>query len=191
MNIKFNLKDSDTSFILLCFLPAALVTGPLLSEIIINFISIVFVYDVFKNKKFNLFKNIIFAYFFIFFLYLLITGISSDIFNKIAPNVLFYFRFILFSFAICEILKRNKKYLNLVFVFLSLTIFIVIVDGYIQLIFDENTLGFPKYRIDRISGFFNDDLILGSYLFRLLPFLIGSIYPARKSLDIFTILIFY
>ena len=181
MNIKFNLKDSDTSFILLCFLPAALVTGPLLSEIIINFISIVFVYDVFKNKKFNLFKNIIFAYFFIFFLYLLITGISSDIFNKIAPNVLFYFRFILFSFAICEILKSNKKYLNLVFVFLSLTIFIVIVDGYIQLIFDENTLGFPKYRIDRISGFFNDDLILGSYLFRLLPFLIGLTFFFKEK----------
>ena len=94
MDIKFNLKDSDTSFILLCFLPAALVTGPLLSEIIINFISIVFVYDVFKNKKFKLFKNIIFAYFIIFFLYLLITAISSDIFSKIAPNVLFYFRFI-------------------------------------------------------------------------------------------------
>ena len=46
-------------------------------------------------------------------------------------------------------------------------------DGYYQFIFDKNLLGYEKYRVDRISGFFKDDLILGSFLSRLLPLFIG------------------
>ena len=56
---------------------------------------------------------------------------------------------------------------------MSITIFIVVIDGYIQFFSGQNILGFPKYRLDRISGFFNDDLILGSYLLRITPILLG------------------
>ena len=50
---------------------------------------------------------------------------------------------------------------------------LVTIDGYFQFIFDFNMLGFEKQNDHRLSGFFNDELILGSYLSRLLPFLIG------------------
>ena len=64
------------------FLPAALVAGPLPSEIIINFLWIAFLYDVVKNKKFDVFKNFIFLYFLLFFLYLFIIGDPSKKFHK-------------------------------------------------------------------------------------------------------------
>ena len=51
--------------------------------------------------------------------------------------------------------------------------FVVVLDGYYQFIFEKNLLGFEKYRVDRISGFFKDDLILGSFLSRMLPLFIG------------------
>ena len=179
---KLNLDKNNLSFVLLCLLPAALVIGPFPAEIIINLLSLFFLHDVFRNKKFLFFKSLIFIYIFTYFIYLVIISLNSEIFSKIAPNVLFYFRFILFSFAISEVLKKNEKYLKYVFLSLSLTISIVVIDGYIQFIFDENILGYPKYRHDRISGFFNDDLIIGSYLFRLLPLMIGlSFVFSEKS----------
>ena len=51
--------------------------------------------------------------------------------------------------------------------------FFVTLDGYFQFIFDFNMFGFEKPNDHRVSGFFNDELILGSYLSRLLPFLIS------------------
>ena len=186
MNNKLILEKNNLSFFLLCFLPAALVIGPLPAEIIINTLSLFFLYDVFKKKKFDFLKNFFFIYMFVYFTYLVIISISSEIFIKIAPNVLFYFRFILFSFAISEVLKKNEKYLKYVFFTLSLTIFIVVIDGYIQFIFDENIIGYPKYRPDRISGFFNDDLIIGSYLFRLLPLMIGLTFVFRDKFKYFS-----
>ena len=186
MYTKFNRTNYKVSIILLMFLPAALVAGPFPSEIIINFLWIAFLYDVVKNKKFDVFKNFIFLYFLLFFLYLFIIAASSEIFEEIALNVIFYFRFILFAFAICEIIKSNENNLKLLYISLSLTIFIVVIDGYVQLLFEKNTLGFAKYRVDRISGFFKEDLILGSYLFRILPLLIGLTLLFQKKLKHFT-----
>ena len=58
-----------------------------------------------------------------------------------------------------------------------ISIFIVCLDGCIQFIFGKNLIGYEKYRIDRISGFFKDDLVLGSYLSRIFPVLVGiSLY---------------
>ena len=62
MNNKLILEKNNLSFFLLCFLPAALVIGPLPAEIIINTLSLFFLYDVFKKKKFDFLKN--------FFLYM-------------------------------------------------------------------------------------------------------------------------
>ena len=69
--------------------------------------------------------------------------------------------------------KKNKSNLKFCYVIFSFTFLIVVFDGFYQFFFDKNLFGFPKYRPDRISGFFKDDLILGSYLSRLLPLFIA------------------
>ena len=56
-----------------------------------------------------------------------------------------------------------------------------------------NFFGYEKYRVDRISGFFNDDLILGSYLSRLLPLFIALIifFKSDKKLSLISLLVFF
>ena len=166
-------KNLNFSYILLSFLPAALVIGPLIAEIIINIISLIFIYNLIKNKEFKILNNFFFKYFFAFYLFLIICFYSSPVLEKLNIGIIFYFRFFIFTIAALCILKANKSDLKFLYQCLSITMFVVVVDGYIQFFFEKNILGFPKYRHDRISGLFDSKLILGSYIFRLLPLLIG------------------
>ena len=50
---------------------------------------------------------------------------------------------------------------------------ILLVDGFIQFTFEKNLLGFELAEGPRVSSFFGDELILGSYVSRLLPILTG------------------
>ncbi|MDA7733848.1 hypothetical protein N8841_05110, partial [Candidatus Pelagibacter sp.] len=70
---------------------------------------------------------------------------------------------------------------------------IIILDGYYQFIFEKNFLGFEKLRPDRISGFFKEDLILGSYLLRLLPLFVAMIifFKNNKKLTLFSLVVFF
>ena len=170
INSKFKI---DFPLLLLSLLPFALVIGPLIAEIIINSLIIIFLFNSIKNKNFFIFRSKIFIFFLLFYIYLIINLFLSDFFQQSGLNIFAYIRFILFPMAIYFILEKNQKNIKIVFIFLSLTILIIIFDGYYQFIFDKNLLGYEKYRVDRISGFFKDDLILGSFLSRLLPLFIG------------------
>jgi len=171
--------------LLLSLLPAALVSGPLLSEIIINTLSIFFLFEIIIYKKYTRFNNILFLLLSIFYLILIISLINSNIFSESALNVFSYIRFIIFAFAAAEILKKNDAFINFFYLSLSLTILFVVSDGYLQFFTGENLLGYPKYRPDRLSGFFNDDLILGSYLFRLLPLFLGLTLYLKNRMKYF------
>ena len=172
MNVKVSYRD-QIQLILLSILPAALVSGPLISEFIVNLIIIFFIIEIVIEKKFYLFKENLFLYFALFYFFLIFSLLNSDIFSKSALNVFFYFRFFVFAFAVKALFLRQGSINKYIYYVLSITIFIVVIDGYIQFFSGQNILGFPKYRPDRISGFFNDDLILGSYLLRIIPILLG------------------
>lgn len=182
MNIS-ELKNYFSLF-LLSLLPVAFVVGPLILEIFVNTLILMFLYDCVKHKNFDFIKNKIFIFFLFFYLLLIITLLISDLFLDSALNVFSYIRFIFFPFAICKILQKNKKNLKFVYLILSFTIFVVVLDGYYQFIFEKNFFGYEKYRIDRISGFFKDDLILGSFISRLLPLFIALIIFFKDNLKL-------
>ena len=184
-------KIYDFQFILLASLPVAFVIGPLIVELIVNILILFFIFDIYKNKKLYLLKNKLFIFLFIFYLILLFSHYHSIYFEETKLNVFFYFRFILFPFAVYEILKNNKKYLKYLFIILLISIFVICFDGYIQFFYEKNLLGYEKYRPDRISGFFKEDLILGSYLARILPLLIGIMlyFKDKKILTKLSVLV--
>jgi O-antigen ligase len=63
----------------------------------------------------------------------------------------------------------------------------LIVDGYIQFYTGANIIGLPKAG-DRISSFFGDELIMGSYLSRLFPLLFALfIVKKKKKLELYFI----
>ena len=170
---------------LICILPATFVISPFILEVLINFISLVFLFEVFKKKKFYIFKNILFAYIIIFYFYLVLLLLNSDFFKQTYINIFFYFRFVIFAFALFELLKKNSKYIKYIFYSILLTLFVICADGLFQFYSGENIFGYPKYREDRISGFFNDELVLGSYLLRSLPVLVALTFFFQKNNKIF------
>lgn len=168
-----NLVKKNFPLIILSLIPLSFVIGPFLTELFINFLIIFFLIEIFKKKEFSFLKNNIFIYFFIFYLFLIFSHLNSEYVHQNSLNVFSYIRFIILPFAIFFILDKNQYNLKICYIILSITIFIVVADGIYQFFFDKNIIGFPKYRLDRVSGFFKDDLVLGSYVMRLLPLLIG------------------
>ena len=49
----------------------------------------------------------------------------------------------------------------------------MIIDGYYQYFFDNNIFGYKVSDIGRVSSFFGEELILGSYISRLYPIIFG------------------
>ena len=178
-----NISPNNFSiFFLLCF-PAFLVAGPLMAEIAMNSINFLFLYKIFKEKNFSFLKEKFFIIFILFYLYIFLTIIFSNYVDKIFFKHIFYFRHILFIFAVANLLSINKNLIFLFYKILLVTILIVSLDGIIQFIFDYNLLGNEKIREDRLTGFFDDKMVLGSYIARLLPLLLGLFIYNFKFLN--------
>lgn len=176
--------------LIISLIPVAIIIGPLIADLFISLISLYYLVLIFYQKKTFLLKNKIFVFFLIFYLYLLInTFLISNIYEEVWLNVLFYFRFFIFVFAATEIISKNYNKLFFIYIIVTLTIIITLIDGYFQFIFGKNLLGYQKLRPDRISGFFQDDLVLGSFLFRIVPVLIffTIIFKKNKSLFFYNI----
>ena len=171
--------------------PVSLILGPTFIEIFSGLLIIFFFYDVDKDfyKKNKFYINI----FLVFYLYIVIRSLFFSFeFEKIR-SVLFYFRFLLFSCAIIFILERvnPKKKFNIKFIFF---IFLLLnLDSILQYYFGKNIFNIPLYNIERASSFFGKELILGSFLFRLLPLILilCVIYKLDFNKNIFKLSIFF
>ena len=88
------------------------------------------------------------------------------------------------SYVIDKI-KFKKKFL---FIFLIVSLFLAI-DAYIQFFTGYNLLGAKTQNISRISSFFNDELILGSFICKISPLVISFFFideiKNKKSLYFF------
>ena len=93
-------KNLNFSYLLLSFLPAALVIGPFIAEIIINIISVIFIYNLIKNREFKIFSTVFFKYFFAFYLFLIICFYSSPVLEKLHIGTIFYFRFFVYLYLL-------------------------------------------------------------------------------------------
>lgn len=186
---KKNLFSSKNFIIFIYLLPACLVTGPAIADIIVTISSIFFLIITFKKKLFKYYNNNFFKFFIVIWIYLIFCSLVSDYPFFSLKTSLTYIRFIIFSVFIYYLLDTRENFLNNFFLFLLVTISLVVFDGYIQFFFDYNSLGFPKPHVmERLSGFFNDEWILGSYLSRILPILLALYFFVQiknKNLKIY------
>ena len=164
---------SNTNLILFFFIPPALVIGRGVSDTLISIISMAFLINLFYEKKFHIFKHSITYFFFIFFFYILLRGFfSSHPFESLFFNegTIFYFRFYVFASSFTYFFLINDNF-NKIKIFHKICISILIlvtIDGYIQFFFGQNLLGFQKPYEIRLSGFFNQEAIIGIFLSKLL-----------------------
>ena len=102
--------------------------------------------------------------------------------------------------AIVYLSNENKDFYKIFFKFIFITLLVLILDAYIQFIFGKNLLNQSIYYLKdsntqfmttRISGFFGDELILGSYISRLIFIFLGLYIFCNKNINNLYFLIFF
>jgi len=145
-----------------------LVSGPVLPEIIVIFTGVNFLFKERSNIT-TYFKSNFSIIFFLFYLCLIISSIFS-------PEKIFslktsvpYIRYYFFVLGFVYIIKNYPKFIFEFRNALYLSLLIVSISAYLEFFFEINFLLDSKIEQHRISGLFGDELILGSYLARMLP----------------------
>ena len=176
--------------ILFCLIPFFLITGPLLSDLSVSIIGTLFLIYCFKKKNFSYFKKNYFYIFLIFWAYLVFNSLINNYNLDSLKISFFYFRYGVFVIAISVLLDFDKKFIKY-FYYVTLFCFIaLIIDGYYQYFVGENILGFKTPNSMRVSSFFGDEQILGSYLSRIWPLLFGlSMFYSKKNDKLFYVLV--
>lgn len=176
-------------------IPALLIFGPLLPEIIIIFISIIFLFKNFSVKKIKLYIDKIFLSFTIFFIYIFLNSFFQYLSGNLSEFFLFksfaLLRFPLFYLSAKWLFKsldvNQFKAFLLIFVF---TISFVLFDVIFQYYFGYDIFGFKAFvpgtpTAYRLTGPFGDELIVGSYLSRfgiIYLFCITCLFNLKKNL---------
>ena len=161
-------------YYLVILLPLLLITGSFLPDLAISFVALSFIIYSIKYREYQCYKKGLFFKFFLIFcaLLLICSLLSNNIFLSFQSS-LFYFRFGIFSLAFLFLIK-NKKNITF-YLFLSFLIFFLclIFDSFIQYFYGKNILGWNLSETGRVSSFFGNELILGSYISRLIPIFSG------------------
>ena len=173
-----------------------LVSGPFLSDLMLSILSIFFLIFCIRNNYYDKFKNIYFIIFATFCIIIIISSLLSNYVYFSLKSSLFYIRIGVFALLISYLIDNNKKILNYFYYSFIFTYAILICDGYYQYFQGENIIGIELYHKSRVSSFFGDELILGSFLSRTLPLFLALFFIKEKKLieiyffPIFLILIF-
>ena len=175
--------------ILFSLIPFFLITGPFLSDFSVSLITVLFLIYCFKKKNFSYFKNKYFYFFIFFWLYLVFNSLINN-FNLDSLKIsFFYFRYGIFVVAISSFLNVDDKFIKYFFYCILICFTALVLDGFYQYFVGENILGWQK-ESSRITSFFGDEKILGSYLSRLWPIFFGlSIIIFNKKDKLFFLLI--
>ncbi len=178
---------------LFSLIPFFLITGPFLSDLAVSLISLLFLIYCFKKNQFSYFKNKYFYIFILFWIYLIINSLINNVNFTSLKISIFYFRYGVFVLAIVNFLKYDDKIIKYFFYCIFICFTVLIIDGFYEYFFGQNIFGWSNHESSRISSFFGDEKILGSYLSRLWPVFFGIsvlILRERKKLFFFLIIIF-
>ena len=158
-----------------------LIWGPFFPDLIVSISALFFLFYIFRNKKFYYFNNKPLIIFFscCFYCILLSIFIAEDKMLSFESS-LFYFRIGVFSCLVWYLIDRDKNILTFFYYALVLCFSALVIDGYIQYFTGTSLSGFKISGI-RVSSFFGDELILGSYLSRLFPLLFALFLVKKKQ----------
>ena len=178
---KINFSNIVLINLILASIIPFLILGPFFPDLIVSFSAIYFFYYVFKHKEFFYFFNKPFLIFFSFCIYCILVSlfVAKDIMLSFESS-LFYFRIGIFSCFIWHLIDKDKNILIYFYYALVLSFSVLVIDGYIQYFTGFNLLGFKLSGV-RVSSFFGDELIMGSYLSRLFPLLFALFIIKKKQ----------
>ena len=166
---------------LVVLLPLALVTGPFLSDLIVSSSALFFIYYSVKTSNYFYFKNLFFKFFFIFWLYIVFVSFFSDNFLVSFKSSITFIRFGIFVLLLFYLVNEKKNFLKNFTIFFLIFYLIILFDSYFQFIFGFNIFGFKSPSANRLSSFFGDEMVVGSFLSRLFPLALFCILILSKQ----------
>ena len=173
--IKNKIFEKIPSYLFL-LLPLSIVFSKFFADLTVVIFALLFFFIkdsrnfFFKYKYYN---NLFFVLFFLFITFSTFSSIlsSNQLFSL--KSSLLHFRFLFFSLFIAYILFMNLNQTLKIFFYTLLGVYaLLLIDGTYQFIFKENLFGYKTNPETRVSSFFFDELVLGSYLSRLFPILV-------------------
>ena len=169
-------KDNFLYFAVFFFV-LSLISGPFIPDLIVVLISIFSVFFYLKKYKKKLFVNNFIKILLIFYLYILFNSFfSSEKLLSLKSSIPFL-RFIILAVGICFFIRFKKFKYAIYYSFLFLYI-LLFFDSLIQLYYGKNALGLPLMN-NRVSSFFGDELILGSFISKTIVILLFLIFDLK------------
>ena len=168
--------------ILIFFLPFSFVIGPLVLEIILFFLSCYFVLKIISEKDFSYFNNFYFKWIFLFSLYLLFSMAIFKRFDIGLNYSLFYIRYGIYILAVSYLVNNFNLKRTILVSFLILNS-ILILDSIYQFYSGSNFVGIKIVEEGRASSFFGSELILGSFILKISPFVFSLFFLFEKDKD--------
>ena len=172
-------------------IPIGLIFSIFIADFFLVLFSLIFFIDQIKKKNFKLFLNKYLIFFLLFWIYLLINSALSFDPNLSFSRSISYLRFGIFFMALSFFLNFDEIKKNFLMLILFLSI-LLIIDSIFQFTLGYNLFGYEAH-ISRISSFFEDELILGSFLLKLYPiFLISIVFlKINKILSLLLFLLYF
>jgi O-antigen ligase len=177
-----NLKYSNSVLInlIIASIIPFLIWGPFFPDLIVSVSALFFLYYLLKNNNFYYFSKKPFVIFLAFCIISSLISLEAEDISLSIKSSLFYFRIGVFSCFIWYLIDKDKTILTYFYYALALCFSALVIDGYIQYFTGVNLSGFKISGI-RVSSFFGDELIMGSYLSRLFPLLFALFLVKKKQ----------
>ena len=167
--------------------PLFLLIGPLVSEILLILIIVFASIIVIKDKQYK-YLNKYLLFFGLFYLSTVFSTLINFYNFDNTKGAIFYFRIILFAFGIWFLINSHNIFNKKIILFYTVFFSFIIFDSILQYYTGKNILGNEMLRY-RISSFFSEELILGSFFLRLLPiffvFLVMNDLIVKDKINIF------
>ena len=182
---KYNLEFIK---ILIILFPLFFITGSFLPDLACVYIGIFYLILCIKKEN-RRFDNYIFLYFFFLYLYLVINSFFSYNVKISLQSALPFLRIILFIFSLNFFFTKYPDLKKKIYFVFIICISILLIDSILQFITGYNLFGSTLKQPERITSFFSKQ-IMGSYVSRLLPFIIAiSFLLNLKKIDLINIII--
>ncbi len=160
---------------LIVSLPFTFIWSIFLLEANLVFLTFFSLYNFIKEKNFSYFNNVIFKIVLVFSIYLIISRIFFHELDIGKNYSFFYLRYIIYVLCLSYVIKIIKYDKSFLFLFIIASL-ILSIDAYIQFFTGYNLFGNEIENTSRISSFFDEELILGSFICKISPLLISFFF---------------
>lgn len=179
--IKFKFFKYKVESSIVILIPFFLIFSRFLLEISLLYLSISYLVILKKKKLYSSLVNI-FTYLFFGFYFILLFSYSFSEYKEDTFTIIFYFRYFFYISALTYFFQNDNYLIKSFFKVIAFLILILLFDSFLQFLIGKNIFGFENQETHRITSFFDDEQILGSFAVKMLVLLIfAKLFESEKS----------